>query len=144
MDETRSSSPWIWAFTPLGPSSRISLLIFLASSEEMPSLRVIPILLSVPDWRGSEASSTLRLTSRLTSFCWKTSSTAEARSSAEALISITFSPFHSMVAPVPLKSNRVAISRAACPSALSTSWRSNLLTMSKDESAMGGLLVRLW
>ena len=38
---------------------------------------------------------------------------------------------------VPLKSKRVAISRAACPSALSTSWRSILLTMSNDESAMG-------
>jgi hypothetical protein len=30
----------------------------------------------------------------------------------------------------------VAISRAVCPSALSTSWRSILLTMSKLESAM--------
>ena len=35
--ETRSSSPWICALTPLGPSSRISLLIFLAFSELMPS-----------------------------------------------------------------------------------------------------------
>ena len=63
-----------------------------------------------------------------------------ARSSAEALISIASSPAHSMLAPVPLKSNRVAISRAVCPRALSTSWRSILLTMSKDESPMGVLL----
>ena len=53
-----------------------------------------------------------------------------------------------MVAPVPLKSKRVAISRAVWPSALSTSWRSILLTMSNDESAMvvscsGFLCVRL-
>ena len=66
-----------------------------------------------------------------------------ARSSAEAVISIASSPCHSMVAPVPLKSKRVAISRAVWPSALSTSWRSILLTMSKDESAMvGHLLLR--
>jgi hypothetical protein len=56
---------------------------------------------------------------------WKTLSTALARSSAEAVISIAFSPFHSMDAPVPLKSKRVAISRAAWLSALSTSWRSS-------------------
>ena len=54
LEETRSSSPWICALTPLGPSSRISLEIFLASSELMPSLRAIPILLAGPDWRGSD------------------------------------------------------------------------------------------
>ena len=41
--DTRSSSPWICALTPLGPSSRISLAIFLASSDAMPSLRVIDL-----------------------------------------------------------------------------------------------------
>ena len=88
MLETRSSSPWICAFTPLGPSSRISLEIFLASSEVIPSLRAIAILETWPDWRGSEASRIFRLWLRLTSFCLKTSRTALARSSAEALISI--------------------------------------------------------
>ena len=37
---TRISSPWIWALTPLGPSSRMSLVIFLAFSLAMPCLRV--------------------------------------------------------------------------------------------------------
>ena len=37
---TRTSSPWIWVLTPLGPSSRMSLVIFLASSLEMPCLMV--------------------------------------------------------------------------------------------------------
>ena len=36
---------------------------------------------------------------------------------------------------------RVAISRAVCPSALSTSWRSTLLTMSKLLLAMSGALL---
>ncbi|CUR54537.1 hypothetical protein NOCA2170109 [metagenome] len=136
-DDTRSSSPWICALTPLGPSSRISLLIFLASSEEMPSLRAMEILLTWPDWRGSEASRIFSDWLRLTSLPWKTSRTALARSSAEALISIACSPCHSIEAPVPLKSKRVAISRAAWLRALSTSWRSILLTMSNDESAIG-------
>ena len=66
-----------------------------------------------------------------------------ARSSAEAVISIACSPFHSIAAPVPLKSNRVAISRAVWPSALSTSCRSILLTMSNEESAMRCLRFRV-
>ena len=33
---TRSWSPWICAWTPLGPSSRIFLLISLALSASMP------------------------------------------------------------------------------------------------------------
>src|SRR3954452_9417230 len=132
----RSSSPWICALTPLGPSSRISLPIFFASSELMPSLSVIEILLSRPDWRGSEASRIFRLCWRLMSLSLNTSRTADARSSAEALISIACSPCHSMVAPVPLKSKRVAISRAVWPSALSTSCRSILLTMSNELSAI--------
>ena len=41
-----------------------------------------------------------------------------------------------MEAPTPRKSNRVPISLAAWFSALSTSWRSILLTMSKDGSAI--------
>ena len=102
----------------------------------MPSLSVMEILLSRPDWRGSEASRIFRLCWRLMSLSLKTSSTAVARSSADAVISMACSPCHSIVAPVPLKSKRVAISRAVCPRALSTSWRSSLLTMSNDESAM--------
>jgi len=87
------------------------LEIFLASSEEMPSFSAMSILDCWPDWRGSEASRTLSETLRLMSFSLKTSSTALVRSSAEALISMACSPFHSIVAPVPLKSKRVATSR---------------------------------
>ncbi|SKW89312.1 Uncharacterised protein [Mycobacteroides abscessus subsp. abscessus] len=46
------------------------------------------------------------------------------------------SPFQAIVVSVPRKSKRVASSLAAWFSALSTSWRSILLTMSNDESAM--------
>ena len=46
-----------------------------------------------------------------------------------------------MAAPTPRKSNRVLISLAAWFSALSTSWRSILLTMSKNDSAMSGSLL---
>ncbi len=59
-----------------------------------------------------------------------------ARSSVEEVISRASSPFHSMVLPVFLKSNRCESSLAAWFSALSTSWRSTLLTMSKLLSAM--------
>ena len=114
------------------------LEIFLAFSEEMPSLSAIEILLSRPDWRGSDASRIFRLWFRLTSLPLNTSRTAFARSSAEAEISMACSPCHWIVAPVPLKSKRVAISRAVCPRALSTSWWSILLTMSNDASAMWG------
>jgi hypothetical protein len=71
---------------------------------------------------------------RLTSFSLNTSSTASARSSAFALISIAFSPCHAIEAPVFLKSKRWVSSRAAWFSALSASWWSILLTMSNDES----------
>ena len=53
---TRSSSPCICTLTPLGPSSRISLPTFLASSVVMPSLRAMLIFDSRPDCRGSPAS----------------------------------------------------------------------------------------
>ena len=45
---TRSSSPWIWDFTPFGASSRMILLIFFASSWAMPCLRLAldPVLLA--------------------------------------------------------------------------------------------------
>ena len=44
LEDTRSSSPWIWALTDLGPSSRISLATFLAFSVVMPSVVVAVIL----------------------------------------------------------------------------------------------------
>ena len=49
LDETRSSSPWMVAFTPLGPSSRMSLVIFLAWSWAMPSLTVDSMRYSLPE-----------------------------------------------------------------------------------------------
>src|SRR4051794_34749676 len=102
----------------------------------MPSLSAIEILATCPEGRGSEASRIFRLCFRLTSLSLKTSRTALARSSAEALISMACSPCHSIRAPVPLKSKRVATSRAVWPIALSTSCRSILLTMSNELSAI--------
>ena len=57
-----------------------------------------------------------------------------ARSSLLARMSTACSPDQAMDAPTPRKSNRVPISLAAWLSALSTSWRSSLDTMSKEES----------
>ena len=85
---TRSSSPCTWTLTPLGPSSRISLPTFLASSEVMPSLSAMLILVSRPDARGSPASRIFSDCWRLISFSLNTSSTALARSSALAEISM--------------------------------------------------------
>ncbi len=56
LPETRSWSPWIWAWTPRGPSSRIFLAIFLASSWPMPCLSVLAMTYCLPDWLGSPAS----------------------------------------------------------------------------------------
>src|SRR5258707_690462 len=39
LELTRISSPWIWLLTPLGPSSRMILVIFLAFSLSRPALR---------------------------------------------------------------------------------------------------------
>src|SRR5271165_6963385 len=132
--DTRSSSPWTCARTPLGPSSLMILETFLAFSWEMPSFKVIEMRYSLPDSRGSPASRCLSETPRLTSFSLKTSRTALARSSLLARISTPCSPDHAMDAPTPRKSNRVLISLAAWLSALSASWRSILLTMSKLDS----------
>src|SRR5271170_2353975 len=63
-----------------------------------------------------------------------TSRTALARSSLLARISTACSPDQAMDAPTPRKSNRVPISLAAWLSALSTSWRSSLDTMSNEDS----------
>src|SRR5579875_842124 len=134
LEDTRSSSPWTCARTPLGPSSRMILDTFLAFSWEMPSFRVTEMRYSLPDGLGSAASRCLSETPRLTSFSLKTSRTALARSSLLARISTPCSPDHAMDAPTPRKSNRVLISLAAWLSALSASWRSILLTMSKLDS----------
>src|SRR5215469_11668436 len=133
-DETRSSSPWTCARTPLGPSSLMILETFFAFSWVMPSLRATEMRYSLPDAFGSAGSRCLRETLRLTSFSLKTSRTALARSSLLARISTPCSPDQAMEAPTPRKSNRVPISLAAWLSALSTSWRSSLETMSKEES----------
>src|SRR6266511_1321217 len=77
---------------------------------------------------------------RFTSLSLNTSSTALARSSVFAWMSID-SPDHLMPASTFLKSNRWLTSLAAWLRALSTSWRSTLLTMSKEDSeAMWGFL----
>src|SRR3954452_8089022 len=73
---------------------------------------------------------------RLISFSLKTSSAAATRSSVSACSVTPFSPAQAMLALVPRKSKRCASSLPAWLRALSTSWRSTLLTTSKDESAM--------
>ena len=143
LELTRISSPWIWALTPLGPSSRMSLVTFLAFSLLMPCLRVPLIRYVLPLGCGSPASNAFIEISRRISFSLNTSTAALARSSVEETISMVSSPFHSMVVSVPRKSNRVLSSLAAWFSALSTSWRSTLLTMSNDESATFGVLPRV-
>src|SRR5215475_2584677 len=110
------------------------LAIFLALSWVMPSLRATLIRYSLPEGFGSPGSRVLSETPRLTSLSLKTSRTALARSSLLARMSTPCSPDQAMEAPTPRKSNRVPISLAAWLSALSTSWRSSLETMSKEES----------
>src|SRR5258708_429145 len=141
LEETRSSSPCTWALTPFGPSSLMILEIFLASSCDMPSLRPTLIRYSLPDGFGSPTSSTLSETERLTSFSLKTSSTALARSSLLALISMACLPDHAMEAPTPRKSKRVPISLAAWLTALSTSSRLIFDTTSNDDSAGMALIL---
>lgn len=127
---TRSSSPWIWALTPLGPSSRISLPIFLSPDTVLHVRGHVPGLARS---RGSVACTDLRSTPRRTSLVWKTSQIALTCSSPFACIAIA-SPDHLMDASVPLKSKRWPTSRAAWLSALFTSCRLTLLTMSKELS----------
>ena len=78
---------------------------------------------------------------RLISLVWNTSRIALTRSSLFARIS-TFSPDHAIDAPTFLKSKRCEISLAVWFSALSTSWWSTLLTMSNEESAITGHVIR--
>src|SRR3954466_15011771 len=70
------------------------------------------------------------------SFSLKTSSAAATRSSVSACSVTPSSPAHAMVAFVPRKSKRCDSSLPAWLRALSISWRSTLLTTSKDASAM--------
>src|SRR5262249_45230194 len=100
----------------------------------MPSLRATPIRYSLPESFGSPVSRVLSETPRLTSLSLKTSRTALARSSLLARMSTACSPDQVIEAPTPRKSNRVPISLAAWLIALSTSWRSSLDTMSKEDS----------
>ena len=95
----------------------------------------------MPDSFGSLASSTLSETPRLTSLSLNTSRTALARSSLLARISTPWSPDQAIDAPTLRKSNRVLISLPAWFSALSTSCRSSLDTMSNEESAGIWLLL---
>ncbi len=94
---------WICDFTPLGPSSRMILPIFFAFSCEMPSFSVEVMRYSLPLCTGSPLSRLLSEMPRLMSLVWNTSSTAFARSSEFALMTID-SPLHAMEASVPLKS----------------------------------------
>src|SRR4051795_2222670 len=79
---------------------------------------------------------------RLTSFSLNTSRAAATRSSVSACRVTPLSPAQAMLALVPRKSKRWASSLPAWLSALSTSWRSTLLTTSKDESAIAVPPVR--
>ena len=103
----------------------------------MPCLVVQVIFHFFPEMRGSPVSRAFNDTPRLTSFDWNTSSTAFARSSPLDSISMA-SPDQRMEESVFLKSKRCDTSLAAWFSALSTSWRSTLLTTSKELSAAMG------
>src|SRR5215218_6374552 len=140
---TRSWSPWIWAWTPLGPSSRMSLAICLALSDSIPCLMRAEILYDLPEDCGSSASSDLSEMPRLISFSLKTSSAAVTRSSVSACSVTPSSPAHAIVALVPRKSKRCESSLPAWFRALSTSCRSTLLTTSKDASAIADSLPLL-
>src|SRR3954447_10909887 len=74
--------------------------------------------------------------SRRINFSLNTSMAALVRSSVDEVMVMASSPCHSMWVSVPRKSNRVESSLAAWLRALSTSWRSTLLTTSKLESAI--------
>src|SRR6266704_186939 len=137
---TRSWSPWICAWTPRGPSSRIFLLIALALSESMPWMILHSIRFTLPDTFGSPASSAFSEMLRLTSLSLKTSRAARARDSVSAWIVTAFSPAWVICAPVSRKSNLVDSSFAAWWTALSSSCRSTLLTMSNEGSATSLLL----
>src|SRR5258708_23546834 len=110
------------------------LEIFLESSCEMPSLSPTARRYSLPEALGWPGSRTLSDTERLTSLSLNTSSTALARSSLFALISMPWLPDQAIDAPTPRKSKRVPISFAAWFRALSTSWWLILDTMSKEDS----------
>src|SRR5687767_12459712 len=73
---------------------------------------------------------------RLISFSLNTSRAAATRSSVSACRETPSSPAQAIVALVPRKSKRCDSSLPAWLRALSTSWRSTLLTTSKDASAM--------
>src|SRR6201999_2989388 len=92
------------------------------------------------DSLGSLASRTLSETPRLTSLSLNTSRTALARSSLLARISTPCSPDQAIDAPTLRKSNRWLTSLPAWFSALSTSCRSSLDTMSNEASAGISLL----
>ena len=76
-----------WALTAFGPSSRMSLPSFLACSWVIPAWKVMAILYSLPEERGSSAVSDLSESWRLTSLSRNTSRAAAARSSVEEVIS---------------------------------------------------------
>src|SRR3954452_8633405 len=73
---------------------------------------------------------------RLISFSLNTSTAAVARSSVSDSIVNASSPAQAIDVPVPRKSKRWESSLAAWFRALSTSWRSSLLTTSNDGSAI--------
>src|SRR3954447_26882239 len=106
----------------------------------MPWLIVTGRRNSLPDGCGSPCSSAFSEMPRFTSFSWKTSMAALQRSSVAAFTRTDNSPAQAIEASTPRKSNLVLISFAAWLTALSTSWRSTLLTMSNDAPAMVGVL----
>ena len=73
---------------PFGPSSRINLATFRASSLLIPCVIVAVIFHSLPESRGSPASSDLRSILRRTNMVWNTSRIAFTRSSPLASISM--------------------------------------------------------
>ncbi|CPU64588.1 Uncharacterised protein [Mycobacteroides abscessus] len=102
---TRTSSPVIWVFTALGPSSRMILVIFFAFSLDRPSLRVATRRYSLPDALGSlsPVSRDLSEMPRLMSLVSNTSRIASTRSAELATMTIV-SPLQAIDAPTLRKS----------------------------------------
>ena len=132
---TRSSSPWIWALTPLGPSSRMILAIFLAFSWVMPSFSVTQSLYSLPDsWRLGRVQDLQRDTALDQLALEDVEDRLRPAPREFASISMRLAGPGDRGAG-PFEVERCEISLAAWLRALSTSCRSTFETMSKLDSA---------
>ena len=121
MDETRSSSPWTWARTPFGPSSRMIFEIFLRVVLRDALLEAAASRYSLPDGFGLAGVEHLERDAAPDQLVLEHVEDGLGPLLAVGLDLDALSPDQAMEAPTPRKSNRVPISLAAWFSALSTS-----------------------